>query len=96
MSVTKNETVIIMTTAADEIASPLRVKSLRWVSKSASGGDDIQLVESSLGTITDVIWESVAAGSNYVESDSNGGHGYDFRNGLRIATIDSGTLYLYL
>lgn len=96
MAVTKNDTVIIMTAATDQLAFPVQVKSIRWVAKAAVAGDDIQLVESSIGTITDVLWTSVAAGANYVESDSNGGHGFDFRNGVRVGTIDVGTLYLYL
>lgn len=96
MAIIKSDNVISMTAAADEIVTPLRVRSLRWVSKAAIAGDDIQLVEGSNFDIAAVIWESVAAGENYIESDSNGGRGFNFRNGVRIATIDSGTLYLYI
>jgi len=83
LATTRNEGIIIMTAAADEIVTPLKVKSIRWVSKAAVAGDDIQLVEGSNHDITAVIWESVAAGANYVESDAAGGQGFDFRNGAR-------------
>lgn len=96
MAVSKFDNVIRMTAAGDELAFHVRVRCIRWVSKAASAGDDILLVESSIGTITDVLWSSVAAGANYVEADSCGGQGFDFRNGVRVDTIDSGTLYLYL
>ena len=96
MAVTRNDTVIILTAGGDEIAAAIKPRALRWVSKAAGPGDDIQLVESTLGNTSEVIWESVAAGAYYVESDNAGGRGFDFRNGLRIGVIDSGSLYVYL
>lgn len=97
MAVTKNDTVIIMTAATDQLAFPVHIKSIRWVAGASSvAGDSLILVESSIGTITDVLWATVAAGASYVEADSCGGHGFDFRNGVRINTISRGSLYLYL
>lgn len=97
MAVTKNEGIIIMTAASDQLAFPCHVKCIRWVAGASSvAGDALTLVESSLGTITDVIWATTAAGANFVEESSAGGRGFDFRNGVRISAISRGTLYLYL
>ena len=96
MAVSKYDNVVKMTAASDELAFHVRVKCIRWISKAASAGDDLVLVESSIGTTSEEIWISVAAGANWVEESSNGGAGFDFRNGIRISAIDSGTLYLYL
>lgn len=97
MAVTKSENVVLMTEADDQLAFPVRVKSLRWVAGAdAEAGDQLVLVESSIGTVSEVIYESVAAGANYIEESSAGGSGFDFRNGIRVSVIDVGTLYIYL
>ncbi len=97
MALVKNDNVIIMDGTTQELAFPVHIKCIRWVAGASSvAGDDLILVESSMGTITDVIYASVAAGANFVESDSCGGRGFDFRNGIRVDTLDRGKVYLYL
>lgn len=68
----------------------VRIRGLRWVSKSATAGDDISLEDKS----GEKVWESVATGSNYVEAQDFGVNGQNF-NGLELAVLDSGTLYVY-
>lgn len=73
-------------TAAVITTDKVRVKSLRWYTKSATAGDDIS-VEDAHG---EKIWESVADGSNYVEAQLIE---EDFE-GFELAVIDSGVLYV--
>lgn len=93
MAVTQNDNVIILTAATDEIARPITVSRIRWVAPAAAAGNTLALVESSVGTITDEIWESFANGANYIEESLDGEY---LPNGLRVATIDSGRLFVYL
>jgi hypothetical protein len=76
----------------------VKVQSIRWVGGASSAeGNTLILTESAArGDTAAVLWESVAAGANYVEESSNGGSGFHFRNGIRVGTIDVGTLYLYI
>lgn len=78
----------ILDTAAIITTDKVRVKSLRWVSKTASAGDDLS-IEDDDGT---VVWATVATGANYVEA-----HDVDARlHGFELAVIDSGALYVYV
>ena len=66
MAVTINGNVIRMTAAADEVAMPLWIKSIRW-DGATTAGHALQLVESSLGDVSNVLMESTAAGANHQE-----------------------------
>lgn len=93
MAVTRKSYVITMTAASDEIATPLR-GTLRWVSKGATAGDDILVVQSSAngGDGSSTVWESMAAGANYKEESLPGQY---YPHGIKVSVIDSGTLYFY-
>jgi hypothetical protein len=79
----------VLDTAEIVTTDKVRVKSIRWYSKSASAGDDISIEDNN----GDKIWESVATASNYVEAQDYGPNGIDF-DGLELAVIDSGTVYI--
>lgn len=64
---------------------PLRM--VRWVSKSASAGDDAQITDENGRTL----WISAATGSNYVEQSPLMVNATT----LKFPQIDSGTLYVY-
>lgn len=92
-----NDNVVILDGATQEIAGPIKVQSIRWVGGASSvADDDLILSESSTGDTSAIVWATTAAGANYVEESSNGGKGFDFRNGVRVNTIDRGKVYLYL
>ena len=84
------ENVWVLDTAEAVTDEKVRVKALRWYSKSASAGDDISIEDKN----GEKVWESVATGSNYVEVHDFGPVGYDFE-GFELAVIDSGALYVY-
>jgi len=95
MAVTTNRRVIILDAAADEISFPFQANCIRWVG-GASAADALTLSESasvSGGSITNIIWDTVAGGANNVEESLRN---WKFDYGLRIETIDSGTLYVYI
>lgn len=64
----------------------LLVKGIRWVSKAATAGDDVEIVDAA----GRVIWRSVASGVNYVEADATVRHVY----GLAVTVLDSGDLFV--
>ena len=64
------------------------VKSVRWVSESASAGDNAQL-KNGAGVIK---WESVAAGANHVDADLI----EDWWEGIDMDLLDTGNVYIYL
>ena len=72
--------------------SPLRVRGVRWVGGTTAGH---------LATIKDqngrIVWTSVAAGANHVESDltNSGPNGWNW-DGLIVDDLDSGILYIEL
>lgn len=94
MAVTTVGHIYKLTAANDEIARSLRVHAVRWVSDQATAGDQLLLVESSAGTTTKELWESYAAGANYVE-ESAALAAARLPHGLRISVIDSGELWVY-
>ena len=63
------------------------LKMVRWVSKSASAGDDAEVQDENGRTI----WISVANASNYVEQSPLMVNAVT----IKIPQVDSGTLYLY-
>lgn len=78
--------VVGMTAANDELVGDQYVAYLYWHSKSAIAGDDLS-VTNTAGT---VIWECVADGANFIAI-------FPVRQkhaGVKVATIDSGTVYV--
>lgn len=66
------------------------VKSLRWVSKTAAGGDQV-ILKDALGTR--IIWESVATGANFKDETF---FEEVLRDGMNLTTIGSGKFYVLL
>jgi len=64
----------------------IHIKGIRWVSKTAVAGDDVE-IQDAAGRI---IWKSIASGANYVEADAAIRHTY----GIKVTTLGSGELYL--
>ena len=64
----------------------VRLHGVRWVSKTATAGDDATIKDLN----GNVIWKSVASGTNYREADSP----RRVCSGLVVDELDSGTLYL--
>ena len=64
----------------------LHLKGIRWVSKSATAGDDAEVKDAAGHTI----WKSVASGVNYVEADVTVRHIF----GIQVPVLDSGELFL--
>ena len=62
------------------------LKGIRWVSKGAVAGDDVE-IQDAAGRI---IWKSVASSSNYVEADVTTRHVY----GVKVTVLDSGELFI--
>ena len=79
----------IIDTASASALSTTKIGVLygvRWVSKTATAGDDVTIQDGEGRTL----WISVASGSNYVEADLPN---LPFV-GLIVPVLDSGTLYL--
>lgn len=77
-------------TAATIIAAdqPVKLNGVRWVgSVTTSAGHIVHITDGRGNTV----WRSVATGAYYVEADTPAIRGF---NGLIVATISSGTLYL--
>lgn len=92
MAVTVSSRVAHLTAEGDELAYPLIVKTIRWVG-ATTAGHSLILTESSTGTTTKEIYESVAAGANTVEETLKE---MTFTHGLRVGTLDSGEVWVYL
>ena len=93
MAVTTNERVVIMTAADDSIDYPFVCHMIRWVGAGAAGDDLILTESSTLGSSSNTIWASKASGANNVEESFRN---FKLDRGLRIGTIDAGTLYVYV
>lgn len=65
-----------------------KIASVKWVSESASAGHNA-VIQDRDGR---VLWEGVASGSNYEKLDLLGGAWWP--DGFKIATLQSGTLYV--
>lgn len=78
--------VVGMTAGSDELAGDVYVNFLYWVSKGASAGDDLSITDSD----DNVLWVDSADAANYSAV-------YPLKmkcNGVKVGTIDSGTLYV--
>ena len=82
-------TTLLRGTLASGESSILLIKGIRWVSKTASAGDQA-IIQDADGI---VYWESVASGSNYVESDLLE---RKWQKDFKVTTLTTGTLYIYL
>ena len=81
----------VLDTAAVITTDKVRIAGLRWIDAGAVAGDAVT-VEDANG---EIVWESVATGPNYVESEHFGERGRDF-NGFELASIAAGgKLYVY-
>ena len=78
--------VVGMTAGSDEIAGDQYVAYLYWHSKSAIAGDDLSVTDSD----DTVIWNCTADGANFIAIFPV----RQLHNGVKVATIDSGTLYV--
>jgi hypothetical protein len=92
MANTLRHNVWVCDTAGVLSTKPTKVKLVRWVSKTSTAGDDVSVEDGDGG----VVFATVASTTNYyVEGQSFGEDGFWFQ-GLEIAVIDSGTVYIYL
>lgn len=88
---TGQETGVLVFEPADvgsTISGMLFIKSVRWVSKSAVSGDDC-ILQTAAGT---EFFSSCADGAGFIDPFPF----YRFFNGLKIAALDSGKLYVQL
>lgn len=76
-----------MTAALDAITSKVRISWLRWVGATTAGH-----ALSVTDTAGNVIWESEADGANFIDMFPV----YKIVTGVKAATMDSGTLYVYI
>ena len=65
----------------------LTVPQIRWVGATSAGHQCIIQDKND-----NILWHSVAAGSNYVESDTVR---REWKGGFKVPTMDSGILYIY-
>ena len=72
--------------SAMHYTDPIRVKNVRWASATTAGHGCI-IVDSN----GDVLWQSVASGANYVESDIIERW---WQKGFRLSGLGSGTVYI--
>lgn len=68
---------------------PIFIKRIRWVGATTAGHQVI--IQDVNGR---VLWESVAAGANNVESESQDAVGL-WPTGFKVPTLGSGKLYIY-
>jgi len=88
-----NNPLIIDTASGSVVTSKTFVATkVRWVSKSASAGDDIDVQDGNGKSV----WVSVATGANYVEETHFDPDARVIFEGLTVPTLDSGTLYIYV
>jgi hypothetical protein len=81
---------LILDTAGSTIYNPggIAVKRVRWESVSASAGDTV-VIQDAGGR---VLWESIAPGSNFTDSDLLE---TIWPTGFKVPTLASGKLYIY-
>jgi len=87
MGVTQSDKPIVrMSDLGDIFTAMVPINAIRWVSKAATAGDDLLVVD----TDGDIILEAVADGLNFDREYLIGGR---WEN-PEIATIDSGAIYI--
>lgn len=74
----------LLDTAEAVWTGKVKIKSIRWVSESASAGNNVVVND----TAGNRIWSSVASGANFVDSDVLDA----WFDGVTVATLDSGYL----
>lgn len=90
--ITGNPLVIDTASGSVITSRTFTVSKIRWVSKSASAADDVD-IQNGAGTSK---WVSVASGANYVEETHFDPDARIRLEGLTVPTLDSGTLYIYV
>lgn len=85
--------IFILTGAGSEITAPITVSCIRWA-HATTVGHELILTESSAGNTNNVIWPTIAAGSEYVE-ESCALRDQSLSKGIRIGTIGSGKVWVY-
>jgi hypothetical protein len=75
-------------TVAAVIARPQKIKSIKWISPGAVGGDIVRIVDPSNGA---TLWEEVAAGANFSSSELLETW---WNHGFNLQTLGSGYVYL--
>ena len=70
----------------------LDVLKIRWVSKTASAGDQAVVQHQTAAPV----WESCAVGANYIDSDAWEKDNPLILNGLLVPTLTTGALYIYV
>lgn len=81
---------IIITAASGTLvrSEPLTVRQIRWVG-ATTAGHSVVIQDPS----DNILWDSVAAGANYVEADSLN---REWAAGFKVTTLDSGVLRVYV
>lgn len=86
-----NDPWILDTAGAGVVYSgDVRVACIKWVGATTVGHQAILQDGNSK-----VVWEELSPGSNFVTSECKGS-GYLFRGGVRLTTLGSGKVYLYV
>lgn len=67
---------------------PLTIKQVRWIGATTAGHQCV--IQDANDNI---LWDSEAAGANYVEADSLD---REWRDGFKVTTLDSGALRIYV
>jgi hypothetical protein len=77
----------VLDTAEAVTTEAVKVKSIRWVSESASAGHNVVISDSD----GKVLWEATAPGANQGESEIIENW---WKNGFTLTTLDSGKVYV--
>jgi hypothetical protein len=91
-SLTGNPIVVDTAGAGTLLLTRFEVVRIRWVSAGASAGDTVS-VQDQHGNVK---FASVAAGANYVESEGWHYNSPLVFDGLKVPTLSSGTVYIYV
>lgn len=95
MAIIRNKVIIMTNSDVNTVISgTFHVNKVRWV-YGQTAGDNVVLKDSN----NNIWWETVASGTNYVESDDFSTHseresGFPL-NGIKATQLDSGTVYIY-
>lgn len=89
-SLTTNPLIIDTPSATALLQNAFQVKAIIWHAPAAAAGNEVSLQDRN----GNVVWPSVASGSNYKEESKWFDHPLWF-DGLKVPTLASGTIYLY-
>jgi len=86
MATTNNGYLVKCTAASDEVTGQFRVTTVRWVG-GTTAGHTCEITDSD----DKVVFSSTADGANFIDIHPL----FRQMNGIKVATLDSGTIYLY-